>query len=64
MVLGYIVPLHVPSNIDPLVARAQLVLYKVVRFLAVAKDLTNRWTDMVLLKSEASYRSYDGFTLF
>ena len=36
------------------------LFYKIVNFF-VAKYLTNRRTDMVLLYSEASYRSRDGF---
>ena len=38
-----------------------ILLYKVSSFLSVAKDLANRWTDIVLLNSEASYRSREGF---
>ena len=42
-----------------------ILLYKVVSiFLSVAKDLANRLTDMVLIYSEASNRSFDGFRLF
>ena len=37
------------------------LLYKVVRFLSAPKDLPNPWTDMVLLFSEASYKSSEGF---
>ena len=32
-------------------------------FLSVAKDLANRWTDMVLLYSKPSHRSRDSFRL-
>ena len=39
---------------------AHILLYKVVIFLSVAKDLANYWTDMVLLFSEAFYRSREG----
>ncbi len=39
------------------------VICKVVSFLSVAKDLANRWTNMVLPYSEATYRSWDGFRL-
>ena len=42
-----------------------ILLYKVVSvFLSVPKDLANRWTDIVLLYSEASYRFWEGFKLF
>ena len=33
-------------------------------FLSVANDFANRWTDMVLLYMEASYRPRDCFRLF
>ena len=42
----------------------QLRWNKVVSFLSVAKDLTHRWINMVLLYSEASYKSWEGFKLF
>ena len=32
--------------------------------MSVAKDLANRWTNMLLLYIEASYRSRDSFRLF
>ena len=43
-----------------------ILLYKVVNvfFLSVTKDLANYWTDMVLLSSEASYRSREGVYIF
>ena len=39
-----------------------ILIYKL--FLFKAKDLANRRTDMVLLYSEANYRSREGFRLF
>ena len=38
-------------------------IFKVESFLSVAKDLANRWTDMVFLYSEAFYMFWDGFRL-
>ena len=51
-----------PSDIP---TALELLFYKVVSiFLSVAKDLSNRWTDIVPIYIEASYRSLDGYTLF
>ena len=48
-----------------MVVGKSILLYKVVSFfLSVAKDLSYRRSDMVLLYSGASYRSWDGFRLF
>ena len=42
-----------------------ILIYKVISFfLSVAKDLANHLTDIVLLYSEDSYLSGDGFRLF
>ena len=38
-----------------------ILLYKVVSVFFV---VANRWTDIVLIYSEASYRSWEGFKLF
>ena len=42
-----------------------ILLYKVLNvFWSVPKDLANRWTKILLLYSEASYSSWEGFKLF
>ena len=43
----------------------QWIFYsEVVSFLSVAKDLANRWTDMALIYSDASYKSWCYFRRF